>query len=1055
MLYSCNYLRMRVSLFYRSIFMACLFVGLFSSMSQGQEEDRLILAGMVAEGEEPLADAVVRLYEGDRPVTTVRTDRRGDFQLEMELGKNYIVEFSKQDYVAKKISVNSSVPEGQGGTWEAEFSIGLFKMYPGLDVSALDDPVTRILYKENERGFGYDEMYTRKMMAKIDKIMKQLARLKEEAYRRLIRKGDELFDARKYEGCIGYYQKALDQRPDDRYPKKQIERAREMMDEIKERQTLYQNAIARADKLFKEKNFKKSRETYYEALDYDPTKEYPEKQIARIDRLIRQKQQKEQQREAQYDQLVDRADQLYESNQLAAARDKYKQALTVVSGQEHPQERIGEIDEQIRRREAKEQQYKDLVFRADKAFTAGKLEDATDFYQDALEIKDQPYPRQQLTRIDSLKQARQARQQQYESFVTAGDRAFGEEAFDKAREAYQSALEIRSGASHPTRQLERIDQILTKRRLREEQYQTAIDKGDQYFEEKKYQSAVGAYRQALDIKPDQSYPSQQLSKIESILQDQEAQNEQYRDLIARADRAFEKQTYPQARNFYQQALDIKTGQEYPQDQIDRIDRILEKRRMREQAAEAYRQKIRVADSTYDAGSLERAINRYEEALDMRPNQEYPKKQIERIEAILLGKRQDAARQQALQQAFQQAVDKGDEAFQKEAYQESREYYQKALSLIPGKQYPQDQVERIDQILEERRLTLQRYQQAVERADRLFEEQSYQEALKAYQQAASIKPDETYPDVQIGKINNILANLEAKDQRQKALEEQYRQTIAKADELFNAEDYQQARVRYKQASEIKPDESYPVEQMEAIDQIFKQRRLDEEQAYRQAVEKADDLFSDEKYSRAIGQYEQALTIRPGADYPQAQIDKINNRMARLERKKQEQQRRDSLYALALSKADEFYDEYAYYDAKAFYEKALQHKPEEEYPKNKIRLCEENIRLFEKSKQESKKAEKAPQPEKQSSGGGASELPPEEFDSRKQKDAYLSKLAREYPEGVTTEHYEKDKRTITRVIVNYDGVATDYRKVKHSWGGTFYFRNGRSISAAVFRLETRER
>jgi tetratricopeptide (TPR) repeat protein len=1035
--------------------MACLFVGLFFSMSQGQEKDRLILAGMVAEGEEPLADAVVGLYEGDRPVKTVQTDQRGDFQLEMQLGKSYTIEFSKQDYVAKKISVNSSVPEGQGGKWEAEFSIGLFKMYPGLDVSALDDPVTRILYKENERGFGYDEMYTRKMMAKIDKIMEQLARLKEKAYRRLIRKGDELFDDKKYEECIGYYQKALDQRPDDRYPKKQIERAREMMDEIKERQTLYQSAVARADRLFQQKHFEKARETYYEALDYDPGKEYPEKQIARIDRLIKQKQQEQQRQQAQYNQLVDQADQLYEDNQLAAARDKYKQALTVVNGKDHPQERIEEIDEQIRREEAKEQRYKDLIFQADKAFTAGKLEDATDYYQDALEIQDRSYPHQQLSRIDSMKQARQARQEQYDSFVTAGDRAFRDEAYNRAREAYQSALEIRSGASHPTQQLDRIDQILNKRRLREEQYQAALDKADQYFEEKKYERAVGAYRQALDIKPDQSYPSQQIQEIESILQDRKALNEQYRDLIGRADRAFEKETYPRARDLYQQALDIKAGKEYPQDQIARIDLILEKRRMREQAAEAYRQKIRVADSTFDAGSLEKAIRRYEEALEMRPNKEYPKKQIERIEQILLEKRQNAARQQALQQAYQQAVDNGDEAFDKEAYQESREYYQKALSLISGKQHPQDQIERIDQILEERRLTLQKYQQAVERADRLFDGQSYQEALKAYQQADSIKPDETYPNVQIGKINNILANLEAKDQRRKALEEQYRQTIQKADELFDAEDYQQARVAYKRASEIRPGESYPVERMEAIDQIFEQRRLEKERAYRQAVEKADALFAEEKYSQAIGRYEQARTIRPGADYPPGQIRKIKNRMARLERQEQEQQRRDSLYSAAISKADAFYDEYAYYNAKAFYEKALQYKPGEEYPKNKIRLCEENIRLFEESEPVAEKTEKEAEPEKQPVGGSGSGLPPEEFDSKKQQDAYLSKLAREYPEGVTREHYEEGKRTITRVIVNYDGVATDYRKVKHSWGGTFYFRNGRSISAAVFRLETRER
>jgi len=1046
---------MRVSLFHRSLFMACLFVGLFTSMSLGQEEDRLIIAGMVAEGEEPLPEAVVRLYEADRPVKTVRTDQRGDFVIEMDLNKSYTIEFSKEGYVAKKIAVNSGVPEGEGGTWEAEFSIGLFKMYPGLDVSALEEPVTRILYKENERGFGYDEMYTRKMMAKIDKIMKQLERLKEEAYRRLIRKGDALFDDRKYEGSIEYYQQALDQRPDDRYPQKQIERAREMMDEIKERQTFYEDAIARADRLFQQQNFEKARETYYEALDYDPAKEYPEKQIARIDRLLKEQQQEQQRQQAQYNQLVDQADQLYENNQLAAARDRYKQALTVQQGQDHSQERIEEIDEQMRRKEAEKQRYKDLVFRADKAFTAGKLEDATDFYQDALKIQDQPYPREQLARIDSVKQARQARQQQYETYVTDGDRAFREEAYEEAREAYNSALQIRPGASHPTEQLKQIEQILTKRQFKEEQYKAAIDKANQYFEEKKYQSAMEAYRQALEIKPDQSYPSQQIRKIESILQEREALNERYRDLINRGDRAFENKTYPQARELYQQALDIKAGQEHPQEMIARIDRILEKREMREQSALAYREKIRAADSAFDASNLEGARTRYEEALDMRPNEDYPRKQIERIEQILLERRQTSARQEALEEAYQQAVDNGDKAFRKQAYQESLEYYQKALSLVPGKQYPNDQLERINKILEEQRRTLEQYQQAVARADRLFGEEAYQAALEAYQEARSVKPDEPYPDEQIGKINNILANKDAKDQRRKAREEQYRQAIEKADGLFDSGDYQKAQVAYKHASQIKPGASYPEERMRAIEEIFEQRRLQKEQAYRQAVEEADALFSEDKYSQAIDRYEHALSIRPGADYPQGQIRKINNRMARLKREKQEQRRRDSLYSLAVSRADELYDDYAYYDAKAFYEKALQHKPNEEYPQNKIQLCEEKIRLFEESKALADQKDETPKPEKKKGEENSSGLPPKNFDNKKHEEAYLSKLAREYPEGVTTEHYEEDNRKITRVIVNYDGIATDYRKVKHSWGGTFYFRNGRSISSTVFRLETRER
>ena len=80
---------------------------------------------------------------------------------------------------------------------------------------------------------------------------------------------------------------------------------------------------------------------------------------------------------------------------------------------------------------------------------------------------------------------------------------------------------------------------------------------------------------------------------------------------------------------------------------------------------------------------------------------------------------------------------------------------------------------------------------------------------------------------------------------------------------------------------------------------------------------------------------------------------------------------------------------------------------------------------------------------------------DFENTQARKQYLNRLAKKYPEGVTVENYDFDKRDVKRVIVNYDGLAKEYRKVKHSWGGTYFFRNGQSISKAVFKVEIRER
>jgi len=914
-----------------------LWGGFFRAAGAQEQQGRLVLAGMVAEGEEPLADAVIKLYQGGRPVKTVRTGEGGDFTLEMELDGQYRIEFSKKGYVAKRIAVNSAVPEGMGGTWEADFSIGLFQMYPDLDVSALDDPVTRILYKEGERGFGYDEPYTRKMMALIDKILRQLERLKEEAYRRIIQKGNRHFERKEYEVSIEYYQKALDQRPDDRYPRKQIEKARELMQEREKRRSLYEDAIARADKLMNRQAFKKAREVYYEALDYDPAKTYPDRQISRIERLLKEKKEKERRRKERYRQLVEKADALFDAQQLAQARDKYKQALTVMEGQKHPRERIGEIDERIRKREARKARYKDIIYQADRAMTAGALQDATERYEQALDLQDEPYPREQLAKIDSLQEARKARQREYEDKVASADKAFKDEAYEKARRAYSAALQLIPDAGYPGSQMEKIDRILARREMQAQQYQEALRKGDQYFREAKYRRAQQSYHKGLEVRPQSVYIREQIRKIEEALEEREALNERYQGLIGDADHSFEKGSYDRSRDIYLQALEMKPGRDYPREQIDRIARILAKQEKADRAWEKYRDKLDEADAAYSEKKLHQAQDLYEEASAMRPNEDYPKTRIAAIKKILMEKRHAAARQQALEKSYRQAIDNGDEAFEKQAYREAREYYERAMSLMPEEKYPKDQIGRIDRILEKRRLTLQNYRQTIQRADHLFEREEYRKALSGYQKAQTLQPGEPYPGVQIKKINKLLSNLREKKKRMK----------------------------------------------------------------------------------------------------------------------QQEWRADSLYDQAVAQADELYGQYAYYDAKAFYEKALQHKPHEAYPKQRIRLCERKIRRFEQAEAIDQSGRRKHQSGQQSDPSGTPGLSPKGFENQKQKEAYLSNLAKEYPEGITVEQYEKGKRTITRVIVNYDGVATDYRKVKHSWGGTFYFRNGQSISGTVFRIETKER
>ena len=66
----------------------------------------------------------------------------------------------------------------------------------------------------------------------------------------------------------------------------------------------------------------------------------------------------------------------------------------------------------------------------------------------------------------------------------------------------------------------------------------------------------------------------------------------------------------------------------------------------------------------------------------------------------------------------------------------------------------------------------------------------------------------------------------------------------------------------------------------------------------------------------------------------------------------------------------------------------------------------------------------------------------------QDYKLSKLAQEYPPGVTEESYTEGNKVIIRRVVVRGNKADEYSKVIAKWG-TFYFKNGQSITETMWR------
>ncbi len=105
------------------------------------------------------------------------------------------------------------------------------------------------------------------------------------------------------------------------------------------------------------------------------------------------------------------------------------------------------------------------------------------------------------------------------------------------------------------------------------QYDKAIKQADNYYTAQNYTEAKNHYEDALKIKPDADYPLQQIQDIETLIKQQEVQKK-YDEAIKTADNYFNRKEYDKAREYYLMAANYKTNESYPVDQIQKIEELL-------------------------------------------------------------------------------------------------------------------------------------------------------------------------------------------------------------------------------------------------------------------------------------------------------------------------------------------------------------------------------------------------------------------------------------------------------------------------------------------------
>src|SRR5690554_909974 len=122
-----------------------------------------------------------------------------------------------------------------------------------------------------------------------------------------------------------------------------------------------------------------------------------------------------------------------------------------------------------------------------------------------------------------------------------------------------------------------------------------------------------------------------------------AEQNKYDRFIAEGDALFAEESYEMARLKFLDARDTKPNEKYPEKRIAEIDIQLEKLRLEAKAEEAhaldqeYRDAVKSGDAQMLSESYEEAIESFQTALEIKPEEVYPKRQIERVNLLLKAK----------------------------------------------------------------------------------------------------------------------------------------------------------------------------------------------------------------------------------------------------------------------------------------------------------------------------------------------------------------------------------------------------------------------------------
>ncbi len=471
----------------------------------------------------------------------------------------------------------------------------------------------------------------------------------------------------------------------------------------------------------------------------------------------------------------------------------------------------------------------------------------------------------------------------------------------------------------------------------EADFQAYVKAGDAAVAQKDYQKAIGQYDLALAIKDDAVVKSKKEAAQKAL--DELAKLEQiekdYQAKISEAKSAFDAKKYQDAINLYKEASNLKPNEQKPKDEIAKIQALLAQEKAKK---EEFDQLVADGDNAVNSKNYDVAIEKYTKALALFDDNTVKTKlnNAKTLKAELENQAKAEAEKKA---KFDALVKTADNAFTQKDYNAAKEKYLEAQTYFPNDNHVKSQLAEVEKKIEEEKAKEaeakakeEQYLAKMAEAKSAFDSKNYENALKLYQEAAQLKTTADEPKAKIQEINNLI-------KQQAEREKEFNNLVQEGDAALANELFDDAIAKYTKALDIKNEPAVQNKKAEA--ERLKQEKIEAENKaksiekdYKAAIDAADKAFDNDDWETAKIKYNEALKIKENEEHPKIRLKEIEQKIAEQKAKEAEEQAKLKAYNDLISEADQLLTADKLEEAKAKYVQASKIFPDESKPKNKI-------------------------------------------------------------------------------------------------------------------------